>query len=320
MTRAGSLGYRGLARGARGRRLRDPPSAPRAPASSSRSKYVACHEPYDDPYDVLLDDHEPGQADGRRRVDLRPPEGRARPARGRTRRAASTTLASTATSRRSVSASSRSRCCEAGGWTTSAWRLDDTVHPFDGHRRERRHPADDALRRRQPRRDPLLPARVRSRRLRASGRRALRPHAARRRCVVGVPRVPEPAVGEPRRARASRRGRYFYPRLQEAFPERLGRASRSTKFHRALNRVAPGRDPRGRRRGHLLAPRHPALRARAGAARGRADARRPAGGLRREAPRVPRRRAARTSSKASYKTSTGRTPTSATSRPTRSAT
>ena len=23
-------------------------------------EYVACHEPFDDPYDVLLDDHEPG--------------------------------------------------------------------------------------------------------------------------------------------------------------------------------------------------------------------------------------------------------------------
>src|SRR5581483_7635609 len=59
MTRAGSLGYRAwlAARDARDYEL----FRPHLERSLELARaYVACHEPYDDPYDVLLDDHEPG--------------------------------------------------------------------------------------------------------------------------------------------------------------------------------------------------------------------------------------------------------------------
>src|SRR5699024_9231945 len=59
MTRAASLGYRGWleAREAADFALFRPHLERRI---AFTREYVACHEPFDDPYDVLLDDHEPG--------------------------------------------------------------------------------------------------------------------------------------------------------------------------------------------------------------------------------------------------------------------
>ena len=52
---------RGVGEGARGVRLRVLPTVARAHLDLRR-RYVECFAPYDDPYDVLLDDYEPGMS------------------------------------------------------------------------------------------------------------------------------------------------------------------------------------------------------------------------------------------------------------------
>ena len=116
MTRAASLGYHAWleARAAADFEILRPHLERRLALTQ---EYVACHEPFDDPYDVLLDDHERGMrtADvaaifARLKAELVPLVA------GIGSR--STTRASKATSRRSGSGSSPSRCSRAGGWTT----------------------------------------------------------------------------------------------------------------------------------------------------------------------------------------------------------
>ena len=86
--------------------------------------------------------------------------------------------------------------------------------------------------------------------------------------------------------------RFFYPKLQEEFPEQFGDVSLETLPPRAEQgaAVVPARR---RRRGDVLPAHHPPLRARARDALRRARARGPAGGVRREDARVPRAPAAR---------------------------
>ena len=61
--------------------------------------------------------------------------------------------------------------------------------------------------------------------------------------------------------------RFFYPKLQEEFPDHFGDVPLED-FHRALNKVQPSYPACRRRRGDVLPPHHPSLRARARNARG----------------------------------------------------
>ena len=117
MTRAGSLGYAAWleARAAADYELFRPHLERRIELTH---EYVACHEPYDDPYDALLDDHERRHEDGARSRRSSPASRTSSCRSSPASASRSTTRASTATSRRSASGSSRSRCCRAGGWTT----------------------------------------------------------------------------------------------------------------------------------------------------------------------------------------------------------
>ena len=113
--------------------------------------------------------------------------------------------------------------------------------------------------------------------------------------------------------------RFFYPRIQEAFPAQFGRR-RARRVLRRDQQGAALAHPRRGGRGDVQPAHHPALRARAGDPLRRASARGPAGGLERADGRVPRDRRARTTRRASSRTSTGRAGRSATSRRTRSGT
>ena len=200
-------------------------------------EYVACHTPYDDPYDVLLDDYEPGMATAdvervfeRLKAELVPlvadvgepvddsclrgsfpPEGQ--------RRFALEVLGT-------------------WGMDEEAWRLDDTVHPFAtspgaGDIRLTTRFNDD-----EP--SGILSC------LHEFGHglydRQLDPAFARTPLATGASaafhesqsRLWENLVG-----RRLSTWRHFYPRLQEALPEQLGTVPLET-FHRALNRVEPG--------------------------------------------------------------------------------
>ena len=86
--------------------------------------------------------------------------------------------------------------------------------PLRGLDRDRRHPADDALLRRQPRRPLRDDARVRPRPLRARRLARARAHAARARGLARPARVAEPASGRTWSAAASRSGATSIPRLQ----------------------------------------------------------------------------------------------------------
>ncbi|HEU5216487.1 MAG TPA: carboxypeptidase M32 [Gaiellaceae bacterium] len=127
MTRAGSLGYAAWleARAAKDFELLRPHLEHRLALTR---EYIACHEPFDDPYDPLLDDHEPGMrtADveavfarlkeelvplvaGAPAVDGSPLSGDFSPE-----------------GQRAFSLEVLTRW----GMDDSSWRLDDTVHPF----------------------------------------------------------------------------------------------------------------------------------------------------------------------------------------------
>ncbi len=149
----------------------------------------------------------------------------------------STTRASSAITRSTASARSRSRCSRRGGWTTGAWRLDDTVHPFAvslAHNDIRLttrlfpdnihgvlsclHEFGHGIYERQvdPRyfRTPL-----------ASGASSAF-HESQSRLYENV-------VG-----RSLSTWKFFYPRLQEFFPGPLAGVP-VEEFHRALNKVTP---------------------------------------------------------------------------------
>ena len=202
----------------------------------------------------------------RRRSGLRPPEGRARAARRRHRRAGRRLVPPRRLPAGATAASSRSRCSSRWGMDDQAWRLDDTVHPFamgmseSDIRLTTRFDPDNL------RRAPLVPARVRARHLRAPGRRALFPHSAAGRRLVGASTSRRAGCGRTSSGVASRRGA-----SSTRDSRRRSRSSSAAvpleEFHRALNKRRAGPDPRRRRRGHVLAPHHPALRARTGDAR-----------------------------------------------------
>ena len=160
-------------------------------------EYAACLDDDGHPYDALLADYDHGLTAARVQevfgplAQALPPlvaEAAARPA----------------PHRRPGPGRTRSRRLSAGscaGWVcaTSSWRVDVSPHPFslaDEHQRPAGH---DALRGRGPRVAAGRGARVRPRAVREPDRARAGAHEPRPRHVDVRARVPEQAVGEPRR-------------------------------------------------------------------------------------------------------------------------
>jgi carboxypeptidase Taq len=236
MTRAGSLGYAAWleARAAADYEVFRPHLDRRLTLAR---EYVAFHEPYDDPYDVLLDDNERGMRTAdvaavfARLKDVLVPlvagigepvddsclRGDFPPAR-----------------QREFSLEMMARW----GMDDEAWRLDDTVHPFMASMSG----TDIRLTTRFDQDNPggILSC------LHEFGHgiyeRQVDERYARTTLQDGTSssfhesqsRLWENVVG-----RRLSTWRFFYPRLQETFPEQLGDVPLPV-FHRALNRVAPG--------------------------------------------------------------------------------
>jgi carboxypeptidase Taq len=236
MTRAGSLGYTAWleARAAADYEIFRPHLEHRIALAR---EYVACHEPFDDPYDVLLDDHERGMRTAdvaaifARLKDVLVPlvaglgepvddsclHGDFPPER-----------------QREFSLAMMSRW----GMDDEAWRLDDTVHPFMAGmsgtdiRLTTRFDEDNL--------GGILSC------LHEFGHgiyeRQVDERYARTPLQEGTSsgfhesqsRLWENIVG-----RRLSTWRFFYPGLQETFPEQLADVPLPS-FHRALNRVAPG--------------------------------------------------------------------------------
>ena len=236
MSRAGSFGYRAWleARAAGDFEILRPHLERRL---ALIREYVACHEPYEDPYDVLLDDYEPGMRTehvatvfGRLKDELVPlVAGISEPVDDSCLRA---DFAPEQQREFSLDVLSR------WGIDDQAWRLDDTVHPFA-----------TAL----AHGDIRLTARFDRDNL--SGifsclhefghgvyERQIDERYSRTPLHIGTSsgfhesqsRLWENVVG-----RRLSTWRFFYPRLQESFPEQLAGLPLE-QFHRALNRVAPG--------------------------------------------------------------------------------
>ena len=236
MSRAGSLGYVAWleARAAADYEILRPHLERRLELTH---EYIACFAPSADPYDVLLDDHEPGMptADveaifARLKAELVPlVAGLGEPVddsclhghfpRDRQREFSLEVL-------------------RRWGMDDESWRLDDTVHPFAANISE----ADIRLTTRFD--EDQLGGMFSC--LHEFGHglydRQLDPRYSRTPVAEGASfgfhesqsRLWENVVG-----RRLSTWSFFYPRLREAFPERLGQVP-LREFHRALNRVAPG--------------------------------------------------------------------------------
>jgi carboxypeptidase Taq len=199
-------------------------------------EYVACHEPFDDPYDVLLDDHERGMktADvaaifARLKDELVPlVAGIGEPVddsclHGHFPREL----------QREFSLEMLSRW----GMDDRSWRLDDTVHPFavslseSDIRLTTRFDLDNL--------GGILSCLhefghgVYERQVDARYFRTPLQEGTSSSFHESQSRLWENVVG-----RRLSTWRFFYPRLQETFPEQLA-AVPLEEFHRALNRVAP---------------------------------------------------------------------------------
>ncbi|HJU36665.1 MAG TPA: carboxypeptidase M32 [Gaiellaceae bacterium] len=235
MSRAASLGYRAWleAREAADFEIFRPHLERRIALTH---EYVACHEPFDAPYDVLLDDHEPGMRTtavesvfARLKAELVPlvagiehpvddscvhgdfPEDRQR--------------------------QFSLELLERWGMDDQAWRLDDTVHPFTSNMSEKdirltaRFNRDDLM--------GILSC------MHEFGHGQYERHVDERyfRTPLGEgasssfhesqSRLWENIVG-----RRLSTWRFFYPRLQELLPDGFGDVALDD-FLRALNRVAP---------------------------------------------------------------------------------
>ena len=235
MARTGSLGYTSWleARAASDYEIFRPHLERRIALAQ---EYVACHEPYDDPYDVLLDDHERGMrtADvaavfARLKEELVPLvagigepvddsclHGEFPPER-----------------QREFSLEVLSRW----GMDDQAWRLDDTVHPFavplsgTDIRLTSRFDDDNIM--------GVLSCLhefghgIFERQVDARYARTPLQEGASSAFHESQSRLWENVVG-----RSLSTWRFFYPRLQEAFPKQLAGVPLEG-FHRALNRVAP---------------------------------------------------------------------------------
>jgi len=235
MTRAGSIGYTAWleAREAADYELFRPHLERRIELAR---EYVACHEPYDDPYDVLLDDHERGMrtADvaeifARLKAELVPlVAGIGEPVDD------SCLFGDFPQERqREFSLEMLSRW----GMDEQSWRLDDTVHPFEAAISE----ADIRLTTRFDR-DNLggilsclheFGHGIYERQIDARYARTPLQEGTSSSFHESQSRLWENVVG-----RRLSTWRFFYPRLQETFPGQLADVPLE-EFHRALNRVAP---------------------------------------------------------------------------------
>jgi carboxypeptidase Taq len=236
MTRAASLGYGAWleARAAADFELLRPHLERRIDLVR---EYVACHEPFDDPYDVLLDDHERGM----RTADVAAVFTRLK----------DELVPLVAGLGESVDDSclhgdfppDRQRAVSLGmlscwGMDDQAWRLDDAVHPFavaiseSDIRVTARFDVDNLV--------GILSCLhefghgLYDRQIDSRYSRTPLYEGASSGFHESQSRLWENVVG-----RRLSTWRFFYPRLQEAFPEQLADVSLET-FHRALNRVAAG--------------------------------------------------------------------------------
>jgi carboxypeptidase Taq len=235
MSRAGSLGYRAWlqAREERDWEILRPHLEHRL---ELMHEYIACHAPFDDPYDVLLDDHEPGMRAAeveavfaRLKAELVPLVG------GIGEPVDDSCLHGDYPAERQRAFALELLTC--WGMDTSAWRLDDTVHPFalslssGDIRLTTRFHADNL--------SGVLSCLhefghgLYERQFDERLHRTLLAAAASSAFHESQSRLWENVVG-----RRLSTWRFFYPRLQEMFPDRLGDVPLET-FHRALNRVAP---------------------------------------------------------------------------------
>jgi carboxypeptidase Taq len=235
MSRAGSLAYAAWleAREAADYEIFRPHLAHRIELAR---EYVACHEPFDDPYDPLLDDHERGMRTvevaavfARLKDELVPLvagigepvddsclHGEFPPAR-----------------QREFSLAALSRW----GMDDQSWRLDDTVHPFEvaiayGDIRLTTRFDDDQL-------GGVLSC------LHEFGHGIYERHVDERYARTPLQEGASSAFHESQSrlwenlvGRRLSTWRFFYPSLQQTFPEQLADVSLE-EFHRALNRVAP---------------------------------------------------------------------------------
>jgi carboxypeptidase Taq len=235
LTRAASLGYAAWleARAAMDFEILRPHLERRIALAQ---EYVACHEPFDDPYDVLLDDHERGMRTAEvAAIFARLKDALVSLVSGIGEPVDDSCLRGdfSQARQREFSLAVLSRW----GMDDQAWRLDDTVHPFMSGISE----ADIRLTTRFDRDNlgGILSC------LHEFGHgiyeRQVDERYARTPLQEGTSssfhesqsRLWENVVG-----RRLSTWRFFYPQLQEAFPEQLG-AVELDEFHRALNRVAP---------------------------------------------------------------------------------
>ena len=200
-------------------------------------QYVDCFAPFEDPYDVLLDDHEPGMSTAdveavfaRLKEVLVPlvaglgePVDDA-PIRGDF----------PVERQRAFSVEVLTRW----GMDDQSWRLDDTVHPFATNLSE----SDIRLTTRFDDHDLMGVLSCLHEFGHGVYERQVDPRYSRTPLAEGASssfhesqsRLYENIVG-----RSLPMWSFFYPRLQELFPEKLGGVP-LPEFHRALNRVAPG--------------------------------------------------------------------------------
>ena len=200
-------------------------------------RYVACFAPYDDPYDVLLDDHEPGMKTAEvEAVFVRLKEELVRLVAEVGEPVDDSCLHGSfpveAQRRFSLNVLAR------WGMEDDSWRLDDTVHPFASALAQ----SDIRLTTRFNEHEPsgILSCLhefghgLYERQVDPAYARTALSHGASSAFHESQSRLWENLVG-----RRLSTWRYFYPGLQEALPEQLGAVPLET-FHRALNRVAPG--------------------------------------------------------------------------------
>ena len=236
MTRASSVGYTAWleARAAADFELLRPNLERRL---ELMHEYIACFAPFDDPYDVLLDDHEPGMSTadvakvfGRLKEELVPlVAGIGEPVDDSCIRGGFPVDRQRAFSLEVLS---------LWGMDEDSWRLDDTVHPFAANISE----ADIRLTTRFDDGDLMgllsclheFGHGIYDRQIDERYSRTPLAEGASMSFHESQSRLWENIVG-----RRLSTWRFFYPRLQEVFPERLADVG-LPEFHRALNRVAPG--------------------------------------------------------------------------------